>query len=326
MRTFASTYLPRFPLDQRAQGKFFLFIPMSKVPNTDRALTYAEQIARLKKRGLVFENEAKALHLLELISYYRLSNYWNPLISDKETKNFYPGSTFETAFDIYKFDRELRLLVVRELEKIEVAVRAKMIYILSHNRGPFWYTNSNNFSNPVDFSITLSKIANEFNRSDDSFVKEFKKEYSDPLPPSWIMMETSSFGVLSNLYSNLVPGKDKRAIAHYFGVKDDVFVSWLHSIVYIRNICAHHSRLWNRYLRIKAIVPKSLDNLWLVNNSIENKRVYFVLSMIIYLMNTINPKHSIQAKLKTLLENFPAIKTEAMGFPVNWEEEPLWKR
>lgn len=312
-------------MDQRAQGKFFLFMLMSKVPNTDKALTYAEQITRLKKRGLLFENEAKALHLLELISYYRLSNYWNPLIADKETKIFYPGSTFETAFDIYKFDKELRLLIVRELEKIEVAVRAKMIYILSHNRGPFWFTDSTNFSNQDVFSETTFKISNEFNRSDDSFVKEFKKKYSDPLPPSWIMMETSSFGVLSNLYSNLVPGKDKREIAHYFGVKDEVFASWLHSIVYIRNICAHHSRLWNRYLRIKAIVPKSMDNQWLVNNSIENKRVYFVLSMIIYLMNTINPKHSIQAKLKTLLGNFPTIKTEAMGFPVDWETESLWK-
>lgn len=324
MFIFAATYLPRFPLDQRAQGKFFLFMPMSKVPYTKTALLYADQLQRLKDRGLHFGNEEKALHLLEVISYYRLSNYWQPLIADNE-KNFRPEATFETAFNYYKFDRELRSLLVQELEKTEVAVRAKMIYTLSHSRGAFWYTNSVNFSNPFSFEKTLAKIDSEFKRSDDAFIKEFKKNYLDPLPPSWIMMETSSFGNLSNLFDNLVPCKDKRAIAHYFGVKDEVFASWLHSIVYIRNICAHHSRLWNRVLRIRAMVPRKTSEQWLLNNEIDSKRVYFIISMVIYLMNKINPNHSIQTKIKSLLVRFPEIKTSAMGFPENWEKEPLWK-
>ena len=146
---FAATCLPRFPLDQRAQGKLFISMPMNKVSYSKTALTYENQIHQLKERGLIIEDEAKALHLLEVISYYRLSGYWYPLLSDKQNHRFKLGATFETAFAMYKFDREFRLLVLRELEKIEVAVRAKMIYILSHERGAFWYINTANFSNPV---------------------------------------------------------------------------------------------------------------------------------------------------------------------------------
>src|SRR5690554_7777841 len=87
---------------------------MNKPPYTKTALSYAEQLQQLKKRGLTIKNEQKALHLLEVISYYRLSGYWYPLLADKKNHQFKPTATFETAFSIYKFDRELRLLVIRE--------------------------------------------------------------------------------------------------------------------------------------------------------------------------------------------------------------------
>ena len=147
---------------------------MNKVPYNKTALSYANQLQQLRNRGLIIEDEPKALHLLEVISYYRLSGYWYPLLADKQNHRFKSGATFETAFSIYKFDRELRLLVLRELEKIEVAVRAKMIYVLSHSLGPFWYLDSSNFSNPVKHADTLSKIGTEYSRTDEDFVKAFK--------------------------------------------------------------------------------------------------------------------------------------------------------
>ena len=88
---------------------------MNKVPYNKTALSYAEQVQQLKNRGLTIENEPKALHLLEVVSYYRLSGYWYPLLADKQNHQFKTTATFETAFRIYKFDRELRLLVLREL-------------------------------------------------------------------------------------------------------------------------------------------------------------------------------------------------------------------
>jgi len=308
---------------------------MSKIPFNKPPLSYADQIKLLKTRGLLITNEPKVQHLLEVISYFRLSGYWYPLLEDKQNHIFKKDSCFETAFNIYKFDRELRLIVIRELEKIEVAVRAKMIYVLSHSKGPFWYIDRANFSNPVKHTETLSKIGIEFNRSDEDFIKAFKAKYSDPLPPSWMMLEVSSFGNLSSFYSNLKPSRDKRNIANYFGLNENTFASWLHSIAYLRNICAHHTRLWNKDMRIQPNIPNSPHYPFLsittyfndkTNQTLPlNNKAYFVFSMIIYLMNIINPKHTIKEKLNSLLVKYPNIDTRAMGFPVNWRSELLWR-
>ena len=308
---------------------------MSNVPYTKPALSYDDQLQQLKSRGLIIENDAKAIHLLEVISYYRLSGYWYPMLIDKQNHKFKTGSSFETAFNIYKFDRELRLLILRELEKIEVAVRSKMIYILSHSKGAFWYSDSANFTNLEKHVETSKKIKNELERSDEEFIQAFKSNYSDPLPPSWIMLEVVSFGILSSLYSNLLPGRDKRVIANYFGLNDKTLSSWLHSIAYLRNICAHHSRLWNREMRIRPVIPQSPHNPFLTQINYKhpesgstlplNNKSYFMLSMITYLMNTINPKHKIKANFKVLLAKYPNIDVRAMGFPANWESEKLWQ-
>lgn len=308
---------------------------MNKIPYNKPPLTYGDQLQQLKIRGLAFDNEPKALHLLEVISYYRLSGYWYPLLSDKKNHQFKPNSNFETAFNIYKFDRELRLFILRELEKIEVAVRSKMIYVLSHNRGVFWYLDPTNFTNPARYADTISNIGKEYDRSDEEFILAFRNRYNDNLPPCWMMLEVSSFGVLSSLYSLLVPGRDKKEIARFFGLNDKTLVSWLHCIVYLRNICAHHSRLWNREMRIQPVIPNSPHRPFLSNTFYThpetgaslrlNNKAYFMLSMIIYLMNTINPKHKIQEKFKALLAKYPNIDTRAMGFPLNWESEDIWK-
>jgi len=125
-------------------------------------LTYQAQLQQLKSRSLLFDSDAKTVHLLEKISYYRLSGYWYPLLADKQAHLFRVGSNFEDAFKLYCFDRELRQLVLGELEKIEVSIRAKMTYILSQKHGAFWFQQQNLFSSPVFHANSLSKIEEEF--------------------------------------------------------------------------------------------------------------------------------------------------------------------
>lgn len=297
---------------------------MKKVPYNKPALTYADQLAQVKFRGLIIPDEEEFLSLLELKSYYRLSGYWYPLLADKQNHIFKLGSSFETAFSIYKFDRELRQLVTNEMEKIEIAVRAKMIYILAHNFGPYWYTNSNLFVNKKRHAETINKITDEFNRSDAQFIRAFKKKYSDPLPPCWTAFEIISFGSLSKLYNNFKPGKSKRELAHWFGLDDKSFGSWLHSLVYVRNVCAHHSRLWNRVMRIQPAYPTAPLNQWLKNSSVHNNRTYYILSIIVYLLQSLDNGHTLVEDLKILLTKYDNIYPVAMGFPPDWEQELLW--
>ena len=217
---------------------------MLKIPYSTPFLSYAAQLALLKSRGMKFADDEKALHLLENISYHRLSSYWHPLIADRQNQIFKPGATFETAFNLYKFDHELRLLIISELEKIEISVRTKMAYLLSVRHGTFWIDNPALFANTAVYQATLSKIDEEMSRSDDENIVSFKLQFSNPYPPSFMTLEVTSFGTLLRLYNNLLPGKLKKDIAANFGLPDTVFASWLHSIVSIRNVCAHHERLW----------------------------------------------------------------------------------
>jgi len=297
---------------------------MTKVQYHKPALSYSDQLAQLKDRGLIIENEPLFLEILEKKSYYRLSGYWYPLLADKHNHVFKEGASFDQAYGMYCFDRDLRQLIVKELEKIEVSVRAKMIYIFSHQFGPFWYKNSEYFKKPHIHSDTLAKIRTEFNRSDAQFIQAFKQKYSDELPPSWTAFEIVSFGAISKLFSNAKPGKSKRLVADFFGLDDRTFSSWLHGFVYVRNVCAHHSRLWNRVMRIQPMIPNKPKYQWLNDLSIPNDRTYYILSMIIYLLKSINESNSIVLDFKSLLNTYSEIHSGAMGFPINWEDEPLW--
>lgn len=298
---------------------------MARVPYPKTIKTFDQQIAILKSRGLCFNDEARAKQLLQNISYYRMSGYWYPLLSDKQNHIFKAGTTFEQAYSIYKFDAKLRTLILSEISKIEVAVRTQIAHIMSHAHGGQWFTDSSLFKNPAKHAKTLSKIDEEYSRSDEDFVTAFKAKYSDHFPPSWITLEITSLGTLSLLYSNLKDGQCKRDIANYFGVADTVMVSWLHAITYIRNICAHHSRLWNKILGIRPTVPRRTHNPFVQIPASTNRKVYFILCMITYLLDIINPSNTLRDRLRDLFIEYPNIDLAAMGFPSNWQNEPLWR-
>ena len=298
---------------------------MTKAAYKKAALTYQQQLDQLIERGLLITDEDYFLHLLEVKSYYRLSGYWYPLLEDKENHLFKKGASFDTAYKIYCFDRELRHFVLAELEKIEVAIRAKMIYILSHQYGPFWYIKPELFRNSERHEQFLDKLKQEYLRSDEEFILAFRKKYTNPMPPSWMMLEVTSFGSLSAMYSNLKPGREKREIAHAFGLADIVFSSWLHSIVYLRNVCAHHARLWNRVMSIQPLIPRKPRHEWIDGKSVENDKTYYILSMLVFLMNRIKYENDVVERFKMLLEKYPNIHSAAMGFPDDWMNESLWK-
>jgi abortive infection bacteriophage resistance protein len=298
---------------------------MAKIAYTKTFLDYPAQVALLKSRGMKFADEHKALHLLKNISYYRFSGYWYPLLADKQSHVFKPDASFDTAFSLYKFDRELRKLIHSELEKIEVAVRSKMTYILSMAYGAFWIEDVTLLTDPLLHQSTLNKIKEELHRSDEEFIMAFKSKYSNDFPPSFILLEITSFGTLSRLYGNLQSGRIKRDIAKAFGLPDKALESWLHSLVYIRNMCAHHARLWNRQVGIKPLFPRHTQHIWINASNVSNRRMYYILSMTIYLLNVVNPTHTFKQKLENLFLKYPNVDRAAMGFPANWQSEPLWQ-
>ena len=298
---------------------------MNKVPYPKHIQTFANQISILKQRGLTISNEQETEKWLRKVSYYRMSGYWYPLLEDRQNHIFKVGSTFEQAKMLYEFDSHLRRIVLSAIERIEIAVRTQMAYVMSQAHDGYWFTDVDLFTNSSQHAKTLASIHDEFHRSDEQFVKSFRRKYSNPLPPSWITLEITSFGTMSILYQNLKPGRSKRDVAAAFGVSDTVFVSWLHTLVYVRNICAHHARLWNRTLGVRPLMPRQPRNTFIPQPASGTQRTYFVLAIIRYWLNLIEPSNKLPQDLIQLFSLYPSVYPGALGFPQSWQQEALWK-
>ena len=151
-------------------------------------------------------------------------------------------------------------------------------------------------------------------------------------PPAWMCLELLTIGELSHLYRGLKDNADKKRIADYFGVHHTVFTSWLHSLTYVRNICAHHSRLWNRDLAIEPDVLLKPQGKWISRAFQNNKRVFYFLCVLRYLLIRANPGNSIKTKLENLFAAFSGVPIQYLGIPsdgkgnlLDWKNEPLWQ-
>lgn len=282
------------------------------------------QISLLKSEGLAFQDEIRAQHLLRNISMFRLKNYLKPFRL-KDSRQFKTGITFEEAYKLYKFDSELRKMVCSELEKIEVSIRTQLSLIMGDAAGIYWFADSSNFRDANRHSSLLRSLDDELRRSDEESIVAFQRNYANPFPPSWMTFEVTSFGTLSMMYRWLNAGHARHRVARSYGLSDTVMESWLHSIVYVRNVCAHHSSLWNRILSINAMVPRRTD-LPFVTTPSNTKKVYYALSIILYFLQTVNPSNTFVLRFKTMLRKYPHIDVHAMGFPPNWETEYLWQQ
>lgn len=297
---------------------------MERTQYTDSSLSVEDQITLLKSRNLTFRDEEQAKHVLQNVSMFRMKGYLYPLQSDKVNHIYKNGATFEQALELYRFDSDLRRLLFKRIEQIEVSVRTKFGEIMANNSDHYWYTIPAIFRNAYDHIGLLNSIQRELNRSDDEQIVSFFNTYSNQWPPSWMAMEVSSFGTLSLLYKCVNAGSCKRDIANYYGLRDTVFESWIHSLVYVRNICGHHSRLWNRNLRIQPITPRRYAHPF-VTLPVRTNRVYYVMCIIKYLLNIIEPNNNFTSQINWLFIEHPSINKQTMNFPKHWEVEPIWR-
>ncbi|NVO12300.1 MAG: Abi family protein [Bacteroidales bacterium] len=292
------------------------------------ALSIPDQIARLKHRGLGFADEIKAAHYLSNISFYRLRAYTYPFQDNSDPDHpFIQDIDFIDIIHLYVFDRKLRLLVFNALEKIEVAIRTKIVNEFSVIHGSHWYEDPGKFRNTYHFQKNLQSLYDEVDRSTETFIQHYWNTYDDPVnPPAWMCLEVISLGLLSKLFSNLEKSPEKKRVTQEFGLKQpEILESWIHALANLRNVCAHHSRLWNRRFTIKPQIPYNTLFPFLTNTNINNNKLYAQLCCIQYLLTIINPGSTFSAQLISLLQSCPLVSLHEMGFPVGWEDEELWK-
>lgn len=293
---------------------------------TKPPLTISDQIKLLESRGLIISDKNKAEKYLSNISYYRLSAYMYPFKDLAENK-FVNETTFEKVLDLYLFDRELRLLVFDAIERIEVAFRTQLIYQPAMSGGAFWFEDESYFDDKARHLEHLRKLDKEVDDSYEVFINHFFNKYDEnETPPVWMSFEVVSFAVLSKFYQNLKFSDFKKSIARHFGLNNPkILQSWIRSLTYVRNICAHHARLWNRTLTNKPTILQTPSKQWIADAVPNNEKIYYFLCCLLYLLREINPETRFVEKLKILISKYPNTPLDAMGFPENWESEKFWQ-
>lgn len=293
---------------------------------TGQSLSFADTVDMLRRQGLIVDDEKRAIHILGNVAYCRLKPYMIPFMADRATHKFKPGASFEQVYAVYGFDRRLRELIFHEMEKIEISVRTRFGYATARSENGYWFTNPRFFRNPRSHERLLKKIYNEIERSDNDAIVRFRQKYSNEFPPCWMTLEATSMGTLVTIYEQMAPGPEKSAISSYFGLDDGTFLSWLENLVYVRNYCAHHNRLWDKTLSVRGRLPATPRNYFPELTGKSLSHVYSTLCFLKYLINTVKPANTFSIRLMALIDGFPTIRVESqMGFPENWREDPLWK-
>lgn len=294
-----------------------------------KPLQISEQIDFLIKQGLTVPNQTLATHCLSTVSYHRLSAYFKPFEVDDSTNQFKINVTFDDIWHLYVFDKELRLLVMDSLERIEIAFRTSLSNELSLKYGAWWYLENNHFKDSWETPGTDSpakKFINEVNgicnnKKADDGIKNYYKKYSNPnLPPSWILFENLSFGRCTSLFRFLKQNQDKKEVSKIFGFNPNIVESALECFRYVRNICAHHSRLWNRWFVYKHRTLKELRDAQCYPGTLKEQLV------LLHLFNkVISPHSSWRDKLFQLIEKQHQLPVKSMGFQSDWQTDPFWK-
>ena len=290
--------------------------------------TFEQQIQQLEGRGMVISDHERAKHYLGHLNYYRFGAYWLPFEADHTTHQFKPNTKFEDVLDLYMFDRELRLLVMDAIERFEVSLRTQWAYHLAHQYGSHAYLDQNLFKDIPKYNISISKLKSEINRSHETFIKHYKNTYTHPdCPPIWAVVEVMSYGQLSKFFSNLKHRPDRKNIVGVYSLDERIIVSLLHHLTVVRNICAHHGRLWNRRFTFTIKVPNRGEDILLTSLGTDSsKYIYNTLVILEYLIEGISPGSRWGECLISLFEKYKTAYPKSMGFPDDWKDRPIWKK
>lgn len=239
-----------------------------------RATTIDEQVAILRNRGILISNEEKAKENLLDIGYFRLGFYCFPFEKDypyKDNRNhiYKEGTIFEDIVKLYYFDFDLRNLLMRYINRIEINFRTYLTYYVSntYKESPTW------FADPVIVSSQYAntfevKVYNDTFKATPIIKRHHQHHINDKFAPAWKTVEFMTFGSILKLYSNLRSDIVKSKIAKYYGITSvNVFMNYMETIKVIRNTCAHGGVLFDISLPLSIKNgPAGILNVNLKNN------------------------------------------------------------
>ena len=273
-----------------------------------------EQIENLKSKNLIIENESEAHKFLNDVSYFRLIKAYSLGLKDKNA-NYRDQASFDLIKELYLFNSNFRHLLFPQIEKVEINLRCRFGKYFSLKYGVLGYLDSNNFVDIDRHSDFIKDAIREISYNNKApFIKNFQQNYDGAQVPFYALLEVISFGTLSKLFRNLKP-EDKKEISSMFGVRYRYFESWIESIAYVRNVCAHYGRLYNAKL---SKTPELYDEY--KKKGIHNYHIFSIILCVKHLLETDEHWSAFINDLNALFNKYSHVRIDLMGFPVGWKD------
>ena len=324
----------------------------------------SDQITLLRERGMAVHDDEWASELLSAVGYYRLSGYFYgfrefPQHQGKGTdiwqtrlSTFMPGTDLQSVNEIYEFDRRVRMRIFDGIEKFEIALRFTIGHLVAQG-GSFAHRNPNSLSPEftsekkqkfINFDGTtteyeasnhdawLVELDKQEARSQEAFAIHHRNKYGGPLP-IWKATEVMQFGTLVALYDGLQQ-QHREQVAAELDILDTqskgdiaTLSNWLNHIRYVRNTCAHHSRLWNRNLDVVIVEMPRIPELAHLQPMEPRTHIYGTIAILSYLLARTHPGNTWRDKtIESVTSGASAIGQDlaTLGFPEKWDDEILW--
>lgn len=328
--------------------------------------TVREQVALLASRGMDVGDQETAETLLSRIGYYRLSGYWYPYrerdidgVGNIVVKSSVrPGTTLAHVCLVYDFDRELRASLFDALEAVEVAIRFQVGHtlgrrdIFAHRQptaldpgfvsAPAPAPRQSEASTPPGLNAPgdtktrhqewLERFDDQERRSQEAFATHFRSKYGPHLPV-WVATEVMSFGTLAQLYGGAAQDDRERIAAGLDLISKDgkgdatLLSNWLNHIRYIRNLCAHHSRMWNRSFDVELASAAHIPDLAHLTSK-SQRRLYGTISVLTFLLARVAPAADWRTRIQPFIQSRTGklgLDLDALGFPSGWELADMWQ-
>lgn len=287
------------------------------------ALSFTDQVQRMRTHGLVIDDKDEAVRFLSEANYYRIRGYWLTFERDGE---ILPGTSLSDIHEVYMFDEELRLWLWDAIRPVEIKARTVFAYHMGMACGPLSHENQRYF-----------KYAAAHSKAMQNYKRERERAMKDQVPcvvhnmskygnlPLWAAVEIMSMGTVSRLYGNLSNSAQydtgqtvSNAIATDFGTKSYYLASWLRHLTYIRNLCGHHSRVYNRTMTTQAKLFKA-------DTRYKSAKLFPTIVVLMHIYTKLWPMRWIRLlnEMKNIMKRHPTVSLTPLGFPNDWEDALL---
>lgn len=245
------------------------------------------------------------------IGYERLRIYFRSRRQlSSPGKPFIPGTKFRDIIAIYEFDERLRLFCFHHTGRFEVTLRNQLSEIMSNRYGSHPYFDNAGFHTPKTRAAALGRLSDIFYKKNDQRARHYFDEYNPPmLPPIWVLKEFMTFGNLSHAMEQ-VSNSVKNDLATAFGLPTyEILENWVKALIDLRNICAHHDRLFNRSFQKqpKKYVGRNIP-------STSPNKLKALLECLEYLLATQGFRDPIVSEVAKMITKCPSVIASELGY------------